>query len=384
MSRVTCLMRRRLVRQPTACLPIDVRGLSIMRCTVRQPAACMPFVVRGLCTTRKHAAKDTVPRALLESPYEILGIPIGVTPHDYRAVNTDTLRQAYKQAARANHPDINRDRPEAGEKFAAVSVAFETLSEPAKRATYDLVLDWSGWIRIPRDVHGFNTFYDRLSSKYEGRQEAAVQKLINVQTAGMAAALLVLAFVYKWRLVTVGPTADGIPLHAVPDDDKPPHVPALNEAPPDAGTSAPPDAGISDLPDAGTSERPSHLTKDASAAEPTSSLNVSAIAAIDPSASIPCGSPNAPAVAAIDPSAAEPTSHAEPARSLNAEPACSPNVEPTCSPKASAVVPLCGLVAGWTAAILSSANGYSGLGLGLGLGFGLGLGQGQGQGQGQG
>ncbi len=61
--------------------------------------------------------------------YEVLGVD--------RSAGEAELKRAYRQLARQNHPDANPDDPEAEERFKEIAVAYETLSDPDKRATYD-------------------------------------------------------------------------------------------------------------------------------------------------------------------------------------------------------------------------------------------------------
>ena len=64
-----------------------------------------------------------------ESLYELLGVGRDASPEDIKA--------AYRRAAMEHHPDRNPDDPGANERFQAVQRAYETLSDPDKRAYYD-------------------------------------------------------------------------------------------------------------------------------------------------------------------------------------------------------------------------------------------------------
>ncbi len=61
--------------------------------------------------------------------YEILEVE--------RTVSGDELKKAYRRLAMKYHPDRNPDDPSAEEKFKEAKEAFETLSDPQKRAAYD-------------------------------------------------------------------------------------------------------------------------------------------------------------------------------------------------------------------------------------------------------
>lgn len=61
--------------------------------------------------------------------YEILGLKKGAT--------ADEIKKAYRKLAKDNHPDKNPDNKEAEERFKAINLAHEVLSNDEKRAHYD-------------------------------------------------------------------------------------------------------------------------------------------------------------------------------------------------------------------------------------------------------
>jgi Ca-activated chloride channel family protein len=68
---------------------------------------------------------------MAEDFYSLLHIPYDATPEE--------IRSAYFGFARTMHPDVNHD-PEVKDEFLAIQQAFETLSNPKKKATYDASL----------------------------------------------------------------------------------------------------------------------------------------------------------------------------------------------------------------------------------------------------
>ena len=73
--------------------------------------------------------------------YQVLGVA--------RAAEIADIKSAYKKLALTYHPDKNPGNPAAEEHFKQVNEAYQVLSDPYKKASYDLLLNY----REHRQVH---------------------------------------------------------------------------------------------------------------------------------------------------------------------------------------------------------------------------------------
>jgi len=65
----------------------------------------------------------------MSDPYTTLGLS--------RSASEGDIKSAYRKLAKELHPDRNRDKPDASEKFSQVSRAYDLLSDKGKRAQFD-------------------------------------------------------------------------------------------------------------------------------------------------------------------------------------------------------------------------------------------------------
>src|ERR1700704_6364305 len=61
--------------------------------------------------------------------YETLGVS--------KTATDDEIKRAFRKLARKHHPDVNKDKATAEEKFKQLNEAYEVLGDPAKRKKYD-------------------------------------------------------------------------------------------------------------------------------------------------------------------------------------------------------------------------------------------------------
>src|SRR3954467_11924675 len=94
-------------------------------------------------------------------PYEVLGVP--------RDADERTIKKRFRTVARELHPDVNRDDPEAEEKFKEAAEAYEILSDAERRAGYDRYghegLDSRGF---HSNFGGFGSFGDIFDAFFGG------------------------------------------------------------------------------------------------------------------------------------------------------------------------------------------------------------------------
>lgn len=96
--------------------------------------------------------------------YETLGVS--------KTASDEELKSAFRKLARQYHPDLHPDDEVAANKFKEVNEAYETLSDPQKRAEYDAAQAGesrasAGGGAGPGGAHG-NSFFDEFVNMFNG------------------------------------------------------------------------------------------------------------------------------------------------------------------------------------------------------------------------
>src|SRR5918996_6354638 len=114
-------------------------------------------------------------------------------PRDYygvlgvdRAASEAEIKKAFRGLARDLHPDVNKHDPEAEEKFKQAAEAYEVLSDPERRRTYDAFghegLRTGGWTPHAADFGSFEV----VLSSFFGRSDPLFGELFGFGRRGPA------------------------------------------------------------------------------------------------------------------------------------------------------------------------------------------------------
>ncbi len=122
---------------------------------------------------------------VVESYYDVLGVT--------RQAGEREIRSAYRRLAKQYHPDTNSD-PDAAEKFLKIQEAYEVLSDPAKRAEYDVLLT-TGQARTAYAGGGGSPGYRQTASRQYTYYYAPGKGFSRAEAGGGAARVSIAAVV---------------------------------------------------------------------------------------------------------------------------------------------------------------------------------------------
>lgn len=131
--------------------------------------------------------------------YEILGVS--------RDASLEDIKKAYRRLAKQYHPDVNKDDPNAGEKFKEINEAYEVLSDPNKRAQYDrfgmaggdfssygnqgYTADFGGFGNFSDIFGNFGSDFDDFISSIFGRDRTRTRDRVSGKGADITASITV-------------------------------------------------------------------------------------------------------------------------------------------------------------------------------------------------
>ena len=107
--------------------PLPGRPRVVNRCSVK-PCPRVGARRAGRLKTFRHAFPDSSSKALLASPYDVLGVPSDATPEE--------IKLAFRKRCKALHPDVNPS-PNAAEAFRRVNKAYGVISDVDRRLRFD-------------------------------------------------------------------------------------------------------------------------------------------------------------------------------------------------------------------------------------------------------
>lgn len=108
-----------------------------------------------------------------QTHYTTLGIKQNSTPEE--------VKKAYRQLAKQWHPDINKDDPDASEKFKSINAANEILGNDLKRRKYDFMLDIMNKTNEIDTVKSVHKHMSRLNNSLYGYRSPLLCGHIDVE-----------------------------------------------------------------------------------------------------------------------------------------------------------------------------------------------------------
>jgi molecular chaperone DnaJ len=109
--------------------------------------------------------------------YQVLGVE--------RDASQEEIKKAYRRLAREHHPDVNEGAPQAEQRFKEINLAYQTLSDPARRRQYDMfggegfTPDMFGFMGDVTDI--FEAFFGGPFTRTRGRRQGRTRRGADLQ-----------------------------------------------------------------------------------------------------------------------------------------------------------------------------------------------------------